>query len=238
MKVGDSSFFGMGIPMFAGQGAYTRDELAGTANASFGWWHHSVENTIDKVEWNFLDAHMRTYVAYLWALCTSPLLPMEFVSVADEISARLAELASVPSGIELATATALAAELRKAAGKLDGIAGKLAAEVAAGADAEAQVVIVNRCLKKLSRLLVPLASTRIGTYGHDPYGNTAQTTTLPLLFELPLLSDESLPVEQRTLLETELLRGRNRITDMLAAAVDLVEATMSAIQQNRQRVSQ
>ena len=48
-KTGDSSFFGLGIPMIAGQAAFTRAELKATALASLGWWHHSIENTIDKL---------------------------------------------------------------------------------------------------------------------------------------------------------------------------------------------
>lgn len=225
MKVGDSSFFGMGIPMFAGQGAYRRDELARTANASFGWWHHSIDNTIDKVEWSFMDAHMRTYATYLWHLCTAPVLPMEFVSVADEILGRLRDLDRLGTGIELSTAVELAQALRSEAERLDAAALDLAR---GGAD-DAAVAVVNQCFKDLSRALVPLASTRIGTYGHDPYGITAQTTVLPLLFELPALAGDGLKEPGRTMLETDLLRARNRVTDTLAHAVLLVRTALQTL---------
>ena len=36
-KTGDSSFFGLGIPMIAGQAAFTRAELKATALASLGF---------------------------------------------------------------------------------------------------------------------------------------------------------------------------------------------------------
>lgn len=233
MKVGDSSFFGMGIPMLAGQGAYRPEELALTANASFGWWHHSIHNTIDKVEWDFMDAHMRTYADYLWTLCTAPILPFEFVSVADEIAQRLRALSSQGSGIDLDAALALALRLGVGAQKLDRAAISLARDAASGAVDDAAAAVVNQCLMALSRALVPLASTRIGTYGHDPYGITAQTTVLPLLYEIGQLGSGALGGAAREMVEIELLRARNRVTDTLRSAVGAVEETLSLLNLSR-----
>lgn len=229
MKVGDSSFFGMGIPMFAGQGAYRRDELARTANASFGWWHHSIENTIDKVEWEAMDAHMRTYVTYLWNLCTMPVLPMEFVSVADELHERLRELDGLGTGFDLSAGLELASKLRERALALDSAASNLSRSAASGSDHKAAIDSVNDCFKQLSRALVPLASTRIGTYGHDPYGITAQTTVLPSLYALSDLAESGPGEPEHTMIEIELLRGYNRITDTLHHAVRQIDATLSAL---------
>ncbi|MGO4835735.1 M28 family peptidase, partial [Rhizobiaceae sp. 2RAB30] len=55
VKNGDSSFFGMGIPMFHGEGSFTEQELKDTALASLGWWHHSVHNTLDKLDWGWMQ---------------------------------------------------------------------------------------------------------------------------------------------------------------------------------------
>ena len=89
MKNGDASFFGLGVPMLAAQGAFTEDELKKTALANLGWWHHAIENTIDKLDFAFMADHMRVYAAYLWELCTAVVLPFEFVSVADQFIERL-----------------------------------------------------------------------------------------------------------------------------------------------------
>lgn len=216
MKVGDSSFFGMGIPMFAGNGAYTREELAATANAAFGWWHHSEHNSIDKVEWGFMDAHMRTYAEYLWALCTLPVLPLEFVSVADEIADRLETLTASSGPIDLKPALEGARGLVRLAAKLDAIAGRVAAAAEQNVDgAEAAAETLNACFKDISRALVPLASTIVGTYGHDPYGITAQTTVLPMLYRLPELAAMAQGTPEQVGLEIELLRARNRVTNTL-----------------------
>ena len=57
VKNGDSSFFGLGVPMLAAQGAFTEEELKRTALANLGWWHHSIENTIDKLDFAFMADH-------------------------------------------------------------------------------------------------------------------------------------------------------------------------------------
>ncbi len=49
-KNGDSSFFGVGLPCIAGEMSFTDEEIQATALATLGWWHHSLHNTIDKVE--------------------------------------------------------------------------------------------------------------------------------------------------------------------------------------------
>ena len=80
VKNGDASFFGLGVPMLAAQGAFTEEELKKTALAKLGWWHHSIENTIDKLDFDFMQPHLRVYAAYLWELCTAPVLPFEYVA--------------------------------------------------------------------------------------------------------------------------------------------------------------
>jgi len=79
-------------------------------------------------------------------------------------------------------------------------------------------------MKRVNRLLIPLASTAKRTYGHDPYGYTPQGSMIPVLHDVPLLAD--LPEgETRWMLETELVRARNLVSDTLAdAAITLREA--------------
>ena len=85
VKTGDASFFGLGVPMLAAQGAFTEEELKRSALANLGWWHHSLENTLDKVDFADLATHLSVYAGYLWELCTAPILPFEYVSVADQL---------------------------------------------------------------------------------------------------------------------------------------------------------
>ncbi|MBI4641891.1 MAG: M28 family peptidase, partial [Candidatus Tectomicrobia bacterium] len=217
-KTGDSSFFGIGVPMFAGSTAYTEEELRATALATLGWWHHSLENTIEKLDWDLMNIHLKIYGAYLWDLCTSPILPFEFISVAEQFRDRLKELESAGRTVGLSGAVERTNALREAAVKLDEVAQMWQARYRSGeVKDEEPGELLNTCMKRLSRLLVPLASTTRGTYGHDPYGYTPQTTMIPSLFDVPTLA--KLPEgEERWQLETHLIRERNRVADTLGDA--------------------
>jgi hypothetical protein len=229
VKNGDASFFGLGVPMFAGQGAYTEDELKRTALANLGWWHHSVENTIDKLDFTFMADHMRLYAAYLWELCTAVVLPFEYVSVADQFIARLGELSTGADGIGLADATEQARAFRNAAERLEGVAQDWRTRYATGkATDEGPAKVLNDCMKRLSRTLVPLASTARGTYGHDPYGYTPQGTMIPSLYDVPRYA--KMPDgEERWMLETQLVRERNRIADALDDSRRLIDETIRLV---------
>lgn len=214
-KNGDASFFGIGIPMFHGEGSFTEAELKATALANLGWWHHSLENRLDKMDWTLMQEHIRVYGAYLWALCTAPVLPFRFVPVAEQVIARLEEFAPAGAAIGLDGALAAARRFAADAERLDARAAAEAEAFAAGRGSEEAARVLNGAMKRLSRVLVPLQSTAIGTYGHDPYGFTPQTTMIPCLYDVPPLA--ALPDgEARWMLETKLVRARNRVADAMA----------------------
>ncbi len=227
-KMGDASFFGLGIPMFGGQGGYTAAELAATAGASIGWWHHSLENTLDKVGWETFPAHLRVYAGYLWGLCTEAVLPFDYVEVAQQFLDRLATLAPQAPSLGLEGAWERARALHAEAQALSDLAQRWRARYAAepGLDM-APADALNACFRRLSRLLIPLASTACGSYGQDPYGYTPQTTMIPCLYAVPALA--GLPPEDARLLEVELIRARNRVRDGLEDAVSLIAETRRAL---------
>lgn len=223
-KNGDSSFFGIGIPTFHGEGSFTEAELKETALATLGWWHHSIENRLDKLDWEWMQVHMRIYAAYLWELCTTPVLPFSYRPVADQILARLAELRDAGKAIGLEGAISRAEAFGVAADRLETLAGQVRDGFAKGEGDEDAARCVNRSIKRLSRLLVPLQSTAKGTYGHDPYGYTPQTTMIPVLYDVPRLQglDDG---EDLWMLETQLIRDRNRVADTLADAIVIIDDT-------------
>ncbi|MFL5007111.1 MAG: M28 family peptidase [Microvirga sp.] len=229
VKNGDASFFGLGVPMLAAQGAFTEDELKKTALANLGWWHHSVENTIDKLDFAFMQDHLRVYAAYLWELCTAVVLPFEFVSVADQFIERLEELKPGAEAVGLDGAAGRARVFRAAAERLDRSAEDWRARYASSSAAdETAAEILNACMKRLSRALVPLASTAKGAYGHDPYGYTPQGTMIPSLYDLPRLA-KTAEGEERWMLETQLVRARNRVADVLDDCRRMIDDTLRTL---------
>ncbi|MBI3068751.1 MAG: hypothetical protein HYY79_07750, partial [Betaproteobacteria bacterium] len=63
-------------------------------------------------------------------------------------------------------------------------------------------------------------------YGHDPYGYTPQATMIPCLYDVPWLARLAADSEQRWMLETQLVRERNRVSDALAAACALIDGAL------------
>ena len=228
VKNGDASFFGLGVPMLAAQGAYTEEELKQTALANLGWWHHSLENTIDKLDFDYMAVHLKIYAGYLWELCTAVVLPFEFVSVAEQFIERLDKLAQGAEALDLAGVAARARAFAAAASKLDDCAQEWRGRYEKGEKDEAAADILNDCMKRLSRTLIPLASTAKGAYGHDPYGYTPQGSMIPSLYDMPQLA--KLPEgEARWMLETQLVRERNRVADALEDCRRLIDETLAKL---------
>src|SRR5215510_4320126 len=229
VKNGDASFFGLGVPMLAAQGAFTEEELKNSALANLGWWHHSIENTIDKLDFEFMAEHLRLYAAYLWELCTAVVLPFEYVSVADQFIERLEQLKPSAESIGLLNAADRARGFKASAVRLETVAEDWRQRYAAAkASDEAAADSLNDCMKRLSRALVPLASTAKGTYGHDPYGYTPQGSMIPTLYDVPRYARLG-EGEERWMLETQLVRHRNRVADALSDAKRLIDDTLRLI---------
>ena len=227
VKSGDASFLGLGVPMLYGAGRFTSEELKASAHASLGWWHHSIENTIDKLDWPWVNQHLRVYAAWLWELCTAPILPFEFVSAADQFERRLEELAPAGAAIELTRVVEQATDFKECASRLEQVANSWREQLAGSNIAhEGPAQLLNECFKRLSRILVPLQSTVRGVYGHDPYGLTAQTSMIPALFDVPKLRQFPEGSEVWWMLQTGLIRERNRVSDGLRDACVAIEETL------------
>jgi hypothetical protein len=231
-KGGDASFFGLGVPMLYGMGAFTEAELKATADANLGWWHHSLACTIDKVDFAWMQAHLRIYASWLWELCTTPILPFDFTAVAAQFAARLGELSTRPgnAALGLAMTAAQARELESRAQRLDACVQGWRARYRAGDDdSNRAATALNTCLKRLSNTLIPIQSTVKGVYGHDPYGYTPQLTAIPCLYESDFIGALPEGSEERLVLETHLQRQRNRVTDAISDASDAIQQTLELL---------
>src|SRR5262249_2962621 len=91
--------------------------------------------------------------------------------------------------------------------------------------------ILNGCLKRLSRILLPIASTAKGSYGHDTFSYTPQGSVIPCLFDTPKLAGLPAAEPQRWMLETQLVRERNRVADALSDAVVLIDSALQRLGQ-------
>jgi hypothetical protein len=171
---------------------------------------------------------MRVYAAWLWELCTAPVLPFYYAPVAEQIIVRLQELERAGASVGLEGVLAGARSFAAAAQKFDQAADAARTAFEAGKGSEQAALLLNRAMKRISRLVVPLMSSAIGKYGHDVYGYTPQTTMIPGLYDvarLPKLAEG----EELWMLQTKVMRDRNRVADTLADAMAIIADALARI---------
>ncbi len=230
-KNGDSSFFGVGLPCIAGEMSYTDEEIQRTALASLGWWHHSIENTIDKVDKERLALHLRVYANWMWGLLTSPILPNEYSPLADRFVERLGQLSQydVP-GIDMRSAAERAREFQGLAERLDEQSDAWRQRLSGNpADGDRAADLLNFAKLELSRTLVPIASTNVGPYGQDRYGHAWQTQMIPSLVAFPTVAGYDRDSEEFQTWWVSMVRARNRVTDALERANEVLRDTLEEL---------
>jgi hypothetical protein len=228
-KIGDTSFFGAGVPSIASRSAFTKAEVKAMGDGNLGWWHHTDENTLERLDKDLLQTHLKVYAGYLWGLLTLPVLPTRFTPTVRQMVDRVEALVPEAGQIDLASAAALAREALQAVARLDAVADGWR-ERAARDDLPTEVEqTLNGALKQLSRILIPLGGTTVDRYSHDPYGLSAQATVLPGLYDLPRLNTLPSGSEERHLLATELIRQRNRLADAMRETRDLASQVIATV---------
>jgi Zn-dependent M28 family amino/carboxypeptidase len=90
-RAGDQSFWGIGVPsLFMGMGEQPvggDDNVMGAVlgggsrkGAGFGWWWHTPDDTLDKMDPELLVRDTRVYVHAIWRLLTDRVLPLDYVA--------------------------------------------------------------------------------------------------------------------------------------------------------------
>lgn len=229
-KNGDSSFFGVGLACLAGEMSFTEEEIKRTALAVLGWWHHSIHNTIDKVDKERLALHLKVYARWMWGLLTEPVLPYEYVPLATNFVQRLEQLTTVDvATIDLAGALDRARAFHGLAVQLDQAGRDWRIRAGRAADGDRAADILNRTMLRVSRILVPVASTVVGAYGQDRYGHAWQTSMIPSLTPYPSLATFAPDSEEMQTWWVAMIRARNRVVDALDDAIATVQAGLAEL---------
>jgi hypothetical protein len=101
-RAGDESFMGIGLPamlMELSEQPYPEvetptsrafEQMSGSKESGgLGWWWHTPDDTMDKIDPEFLERDTRIYLAALYRLMNAPLLPMDFRLTVKEIQGYL-----------------------------------------------------------------------------------------------------------------------------------------------------
>ncbi len=240
-RMGDQSFWGIGVPsMFVDlstQPAHGRDgappEGASRGGDSgggmppagaLGWWWHTPEDTVDKIDRANLRRDAEVYALMLWRWCTAAVLPLDYAAAAEELQEVLAGIThAAGEALDLRPAIDAARGLAEAAARMNVEAGRLIAAIAGGTGTRKQraaAAVLNEALMRAGRALIPATYTASGPFDHD---RAVPVPPVPVL--QPASGLRSMPpdsMEFRTLY-TRLVRERNKVTHAIHLAAEALE---------------
>lgn len=214
-RSGDQSFWGHGIPAalmsLSEQPPENGDPVLMSLHAiisggesksgGLGWWWHLPEDTVDKIDPEFLHRDASIYVLIINRLCTVPVLPVDYRATAADMSANLAAIQEAAGEhFDLSAASTALGELGAALDRLyaaiDGI------------EDDARAAEVNRALQRIGWALIPVDYTKTGQFDHDLAIPTKPLPGLQPAAELASLDPKS---DEYHFLHTRLVRERNRL---------------------------
>lgn len=177
-KVGDQSFFGVGIPSISGRHHPDAVTLRRWGGVALGWWWHSNADTIDKVDRIRLGQALKVYAAWIWDLSNQPVLPFKFSELAHRFVARLVELEEESrSSFDLAELRTLAGRVALGAVAFDRETDELIARAASFPDVSAH----NAAALRIFRELTPAGFQVTPRWLQDSYGLSDLKKFIPSL---------------------------------------------------------
>jgi hypothetical protein len=234
-RTGDNSFWGIGLPTLF-QLLSCQPEDAGAQDSlipGLAWFWHTEADTIDKIDPDILLKDTRVYMAALWRLCTSPVLPFNFEATTEELISLLNELKDKAGRVfDLGPAMDMAEVLKGKAAALkkesDRMTGQLLGQepdnVKDGFNSAA--ITLNACLMKLSRILMPVSYSAVDRFEADPAVSIPPLPRLGPVAELAVMDQQS---DGFRFLERKMVRERNRVCHALTEAAELIDQTLQGL---------
>ena len=229
-RSGDQSFVGIGIPslfMSLSEQPLTDDPVSRAFAAlvgaegdagGLGWWWHTTEDTMDKIDEGNLVRDCRIYLKVVHTLLSEPLLVLDYGAAAGEVESELRRLQEVAEGrFDLSRLIWRAAELKEKAALLyqRGLDGNVP---------DGARTTFNLEMKRIARSLNPVAYTKAGRFAHD--------LALGVMPRVPLLSGlEELARadgDMERMMVVELRRAHNIVADGLREALTAASRALAA----------
>jgi hypothetical protein len=223
-RAGDQSFWGIGIPsLFMGvseQPAVSRGKLVASVSGTevvkkgggFGWWWHTPDDTLDKIDLEILVRDTQIYVHAVWRLLSEAALPLDYTIYAEHLRAVVAELKGELDGQFDLSPILLRVE------KLATRARAVHARVQSDLDDES-VRCINHALMRASRVLVPVDSTSGDRFIHDP---ALPMRAFPILDPVRRLAQLAPETDEYRFASVRARQAVNSINHALDAALDIL----------------
>lgn len=219
-RVGDQSFFGIGVPAATGRHMFPMETVRAENGATLGWFNHTEFDTIDVLDENVLARDLAWCASFVEALCTTEILPHRFTPRIVDQKHRFTEMLGTDRDpANLGRIVEAIDELADNLFWFDNHLDRLTREPDVG-DATARSA--NRLVLKLSRHLTFLTGSASGKYGQDSYGISTLLQPVPRLAELVRYRALEPDEDEARLLKTKLIRLRHELTDALTSATDLL----------------
>jgi hypothetical protein len=233
-RSGDQSFWGHGIPAMlmslSEQPAENADPLllalhhqisgGGGAGGGLGWWWHTPEDTVDKIDPDYLKRDATIYTLILYRLCSTRILPFRYANVVDDLRA-------VTNGIQEKAGQHL--DLAPVLEQIDALASAVDAldrridELNRDSAGDQQIATLNHALMAIGRSLIPVDYTRTGMFDHDL---AVPTQPMPALQPAVLLAGMDPSTGDYQYMRTRLIRERNRVVYGLKQATQAAKAAL------------
>jgi hypothetical protein len=205
-RAGDQSFWGIGLPAIfmsvSHQGAasdVTADLLrltggTGALSGGLGWWWHTTEDTLDKIDPELHARDTRIYVEVVGRLATDAILPYDLTGPLDEMLRELETIegawasAGELSGDDEPGFGALRAELegaRQAAATFN-------AAVGGGVGSDERAEALNAAILRAAKYLMPANYTEAGEFDHDAALGARTLPSLHPVSHVEAMSDDEL----------------------------------------------
>ena len=221
-RAGDSAFQGLGIPEVSiGLPEIPprhADHAEYVGGSERGWWWHTPEDSLDKIDMRALVRDTELRLAELYSLATLTVLPYQVTPIAESFWAALTDLhAASGRHLDLWPLLERAGKLKEAAQALDAAALDLRLR---SDPHEGDLRRINAALLRVAHLLNATLYSASGRFGQDP---AAPLPVLPGLDPVRTLAKLDPESDQYGFLRTRLVRERNRVAATLDSTTQLIQ---------------
>jgi hypothetical protein len=181
--------------------------------AGFGWWWHTPDDTLDKIDPVLLQRDARIYTHTLWHLLHDAVLPLDYAAWAGDFRAELEKLRGyLGNKLDLAPLLTRTEQLQAKAKAVHGRGGD-----------HTRAAAINSALMHVSRALVPIDYTRGDRFDHDP---ALGQNPLPPLDPIRALASAN-EGDGEKFARVAAMRARNRVAHALDQANAALDACLS-----------